>query len=112
MKKEHIIKKGSAKKELKELIQQEHEQGEKVTMKKEKVKHHMHKAGHHMKHAAKHMKHGGKAKKEVKAEGEKAKMRLDKPMKRATGGRTLDTTDAGVSPSSPFAQGSPQRSKK
>lgn len=56
------------------------------------------------------MKKGKKGKKEVKAEGAKAKMRLDKPMKKATGG-AVDSTDAGVSPSSPFAVGSPQRSK-
>ncbi len=53
---------------------------------------------------------GKKGKKSVKAEGMKAKMRLDKPMKKATGG-AVDTTDAGVSPSNPLASGSPQRSK-
>ncbi len=57
------------------------------------------------------MKRGGKAKKKsVKAEGGKAKMRLDRPMKKATGG-AIDSTDAGVTPSSPFAQDSPQRGK-
>lgn len=57
------------------------------------------------------MKRGGKAKKKMaKAEGGKAKMRLDRPMKKATGG-AVDSTDAGVTPSSPFATGSPQRSK-
>lgn len=55
-------------------------------------------------------KHKGK-KKEVKAEGKMAKERLDKPMKRATGG-VIESTDNGVTPSSPFAAGSPMRSKK
>lgn len=56
------------------------------------------------------MKKGGKVKKAVKAEGMKAKMRLDKPAKKATGG-AIDSTDSGITPSSPFATGSPQRSK-
>lgn len=57
------------------------------------------------------MKRGGKAKKKsVKAEGGKAKMRLDRPKKYASGG-SIDATDAGVTPSSPFAESSPQRGK-
>ncbi len=56
------------------------------------------------------MKRGGKAKKKsVKAEGKMAKMRLDKPKKYAEGGSVLDTTNAGVSPSRPFAESSPMR---
>lgn len=56
------------------------------------------------------MKRGGKAKKKMaKADGGKAKARLDKPMKRATGGSVLDSTNDGVTPSSPMAIGSPQR---
>lgn len=55
------------------------------------------------------MKHGGKAKKKgIKAEGKAAKMRMDKPMKRATGG-VVESTDNGVTPSSPFAGDSPMR---
>ncbi len=60
------------------------------------------------------MKRGGKAKakkKEVKADGHKAKMRLDKPGKFATGG-VIESTDNGVTPSSPFASGSPMRGGK
>ena len=57
------------------------------------------------------MKKGGKVKKKsVKAEGGKAKARLDRPIKRASGG-SVDTTDAGVSPSNPMAQDSPQRKR-
>lgn len=56
------------------------------------------------------MSKGKKGKKMAKVEGAKAKMRLDKPAKKATGG-AVDSTDAGVSPSSPLAVGSPQRSK-
>ncbi len=56
------------------------------------------------------MKRGGKAKKKsVKAEGKMAKTRLDKPKKYAEGGSVLDTTNAGVSPSRPFAESSPMR---
>lgn len=59
------------------------------------------------------MKRGGKAKKKMaKVEGGKAKMRLDKPMKKATGGSVLDTTNSGITPSSPMAIGSPQRGGK
>lgn len=59
------------------------------------------------------MKKGGKVKKKMaKAEGGKSKMRLDKPMKRADGGSVLDVTNDGVSPSSPFAIGSPMRGGK
>lgn len=48
-----------------------------------------------------------KKKAEVKAEGKMPKMRMDKPMKKATGG-VIESTDNGVTPSSPFAAGSPQ----
>lgn len=56
------------------------------------------------------MKRGGKSKmkKMAKAEGGKAKMRLDKPKKYASGG-SIDSDDAGVTPSRPFATGSPMR---
>ena len=66
-----------------------------------------------MKHggkAKKHMKHGGKAKHEMKAEGHKAKMHMGKPAKKASGG-AIDSTDSGVTPSKPFAVGSPMRAK-
>lgn len=64
------------------------------------------------------MKRGGnakmkskKSKKHMKPEGNKTKARLDRPMKKAAGG-AVDSTDAGVTPSSPFAVGSPQRGSK
>lgn len=63
------------------------------------------------------MKRGGKAKKKhMKVEGHKAKARMDKPARKASGGAISrpsapDTDDAGVSPSSPFAMGSPQRKR-
>lgn len=64
------------------------------------------------------MKRGGdakmkakKSKKNMKPEGHKSKARLDRPAKKATGG-AVDSTDAGVTPSSPFAVGSPQRGSK
>ena len=58
---------------------------------------------------AKKFKSGGKVKKEIKAEGGKAKAHMGKPAKKATGGAALDSTDAGVTPSRPFAEGSPMR---
>ena len=59
---------------------------------------------------AKKFKSGGKVKKEIKAEGGKAKAHMGKPAKKASGG-SIDSTDEGVTPSRPFAIGSPQRSK-
>ncbi len=66
-----------------------------------------------MKHGgkAKKFKFGGKIKKEMKAEGGKAKSHMGKPAKKADGGVALDTTNDGVTPSRPFAVGSPMRSK-
>lgn len=72
-----------------------------------------------MKHGGKakaKMKHGGKAKfarggrakHEMKAEGHAAKHHMGKPAKKASGG-SIDSTDEGVTPSRPFAIGSPQR---
>lgn len=59
------------------------------------------------------MKRGGKAKKKgIKAEGKAAKMRMDKPMKRATGGKVMESTDTGITPSSPLSASSPQRGGK
>lgn len=56
------------------------------------------------------MKKGGKVKKKsMKVEGGKMKSRLDKPAKKAAGGSVLDSTNSGITPSSPFAIGSPQR---
>jgi len=55
------------------------------------------KAGKKMKRGgkAKHLKHGGKV------EGEKAKVRLDRPARKSV---ALGATDSGVSPSNPLAK--------
>lgn len=49
------------------------------------------------------MKKGGKVKKSMKAEGAKSKARLDKPARKANGGK-IDQTDDGVGPNSPMAK--------
>lgn len=68
------------------------------------------KAKEKMKHGGKaKFARGGKAKHEMKAEGEKAKHHMGKPMKKMASGGALDSDDAGVTPSRPFAIGSPQR---
>lgn len=64
------------------------------------------------KHEMDAMKKGGKVKKhkkEMKTEGKAMKMHMGKPMKKADGGQVLDSTNSGVTPSSPMAIGSPQR---
>ena len=59
---------------------------------------------------AKKFKRGGAAKHEMKAEGHASKKHMGKPAKKASGG-SVDSTDAGVTPSKPFAVGSPMRAK-
>lgn len=67
------------------------------------------KAKEKMKHGGKaKFARGGKAKHEMKAEGHAAKHHMGKPAKKASGGQ-VDSTDEGVTPSRPFAVGSPQR---